>query len=158
MDALERAALREPALDPSAVGLGGGRDLARPEEERHVHADPLGDQGLDGRDAVRRARHLHEEVGTADGLPVVPSLRDRGPGVVRDVGRHLQAHESIPAAAAPVAVGEQIRRARDVAHGQLLVDLLGRAARRREPANLIGVGIRSPPMAFLKMVGFEVTP
>ncbi len=133
------AARRHERLEPAQVGLHDLVVAVEPEDQRHVDAPALADEGLDRRDALAGGRHLHEQVRQRDGL-VEPARVAHGPArVVGQSGRHLEGDEAVLTVALVVDGTQQTERARDVGRGHLPVGGL-HAVVLHEGAELLVVG------------------
>ena len=110
-------------LQAGDVGLGHGVVVGQREHQRDVDVDALADEGDDGRDTLRRGRHLDQHVGPAQRGEEPPRLGHRAGGVVSQRGADLQADVAVTTVRAVVHGAQQVGGALDVFQGQRLVDL-----------------------------------
>ncbi len=111
----------------SQIGLGDLHiDLPR-EQQRDVDADPLAGQMLDRRQAFRRRRHLDHQIFAVDVLPEQLGLGNRAPGIHGEIGRYLQADETVGSLETVIDRAQHIRRMLDVLDGEMLEQLGNRA-------------------------------
>ena len=80
---------RHQRLEPADVGLDHLVVAVEPENQGHVDVVPLADQGLDGRHALLRPRHLDQQVRLRDPGVQLAGITHRGVGVVRQGRRDL---------------------------------------------------------------------
>ena len=95
------------------------------EEQRHVDIDPLGDELLDGGNALGRRRNLDHHIGVVHGSPQSPGLDERPFRVVGEERRDLQADVPITCRGGVVHGAQRIGRVLDVADGQPFIERLG---------------------------------
>ena len=123
----ERFETRQISLDDLFV------DLLR-EQQRDVDVDAVGDQIADRRQALGCRRHFDHEVRTIDRVPQALGFGDRGFGLLRQIGRDLDADKAVGAAAFLEHRKEHVGRLLDVLDRELFVNLAGRAvARLQQP-------------------------
>src|SRR6185312_862785 len=97
------------------------------EDERDGHADPLGGQAADRRNALGRGGDLDHHVGPADQLGQADPLLDGPVRVGGVLGQELERDAPVDALAGLVDRQEQVARATDVLDGQRFIDLRRRA-------------------------------
>jgi hypothetical protein len=122
VDAVDRQALVDAALQAGEERLDDLLVLLDLEQQRHVDVDALV-QGLgDRREALVGARDLDHQVGTVDAVPVLLGLRDGLVGVERQVGVDLQRDVAVVAVGLVIDGAQDVGRGLDVLDGDGLVD------------------------------------
>src|SRR4030088_3540129 len=117
-------------FEPGEIGLGDLYiDLLR-EQQCDVDADALANQMLDRWQTFSGRRHLDHQVLAADILPEPFGLDDGAFGIQRQIGRHLEADETIVTLQLIIDRAQHIRRMLDVLDGELLEQLGHRAIAR----------------------------
>jgi len=108
------------------VGLGHLHiDLLR-EQERDIDADALAGQVLDGRQALRRRRHLDHQILAVDFLPQPLGFRDGALGIQGEIGRDLEADEAVVPLEFVVDRAQHVGGVLDVLDRKLLEQLCDR--------------------------------
>ena len=95
---------------------------AHGEEQGDVDVQPATDQLADRRNAGRRRRHLHHQIGTLHRRPQPQRLGHRGFGIVGQVGRAFQADIAVPALRLFVDRTQHVGGGTDIGDRQMLVD------------------------------------
>ena len=114
------AALGDVFFEARDIGLRHlAIDLLR-EQQRDVDADAFADQMFDRRQPFRRGRHLHHQVLPLDVLPEPFGFRDGPLGVHRQIGRDLEADETVIAVQAVVNRAQHVGGVLDVLDGDRL--------------------------------------
>ena len=111
------------------------------EDQRHVHADALGDDLGDGRDARFGCRDLDQQVGTIDDLPQLHRLCDRLVGIVGEPGIDLDRHPAIDALGRLVLRGEHVTGVAHVVRGDRADGGIHIGAAGGQLVDLIVVGV-----------------
>ena len=114
-----------PPLQPGHVRLGHPPPHRPREEEGDVDVDALGDERRDRLQPGLRRRHLDHQVVARDQRPEAPPLRDRAGRVVRELGRHLEAHIAVDGVAFLVDGAEDVAGRADVLDHDRLGDAVG---------------------------------
>ena len=112
----------------------------------------------DGGDALGRGRDLHEQVGLGDALVELAGRVDGAVGVAGEVGRELDRHEAVAAAALVVDRAQDVERVLDVVDHQVPVRVVDRLVPLRSAPRTARRSRRRPAIAFWKIVGFDVMP
>ena len=142
------------AVDPGVRDLLVALDR---EQQRDVDREARRGQLAERIDALRRRRHLDEHVRAVDLVADALGGLDRAGGVARELGRQLERDVAVLAVGVVVARAQQLGAVADVLVGER--KKIPRASRPSRAAALSPRSYRSEwPMAFSKMVGFEVTP
>ena len=101
-------AVRGGLLQTGEVGVDDCAVAIQGEDQRHVHADALGDGRGNGRQARFGGRDLDQRVGSVDDLPQVRGLRGSGLGIHGEVGiDSIETWPSTPPEAAVAASTSQ---------------------------------------------------
>ena len=124
-DAAGLAARCDEALEAALVGEVDGLVVRDREEQGDVDVDAFTDQRLDGRQALGGGRDLDHQIGPTHGCPEATGLVDGGVGVVGEVGRDLEAHESVRTLALVVHGAQHVAAQLDVGDREPLEDGLG---------------------------------
>ena len=120
----DRLAGVDPRLEPADVGL---RDVfvgVAGEDERDVDVDALGDELLDGDDALGGARHLDHEVGAIDRAPQPLRFMEGPLGVTREPRRDLEADVAVHVLGRFIDRTQRVAGLANVLDGQGLVHRL----------------------------------
>ena len=144
--------------DAVLVGVGDVAVVLAVEHERHVDRDARADELADGDAAGRRRGDLDEDVRPPEEAVEPPGLGDRPFDVEGEAREDLEGDPAVLGVGG-VLGGEEVGPRGDVAARQVVVDVEGvlpfvgevrdRGSRSRR---------RSLPIAWAKIVGFDVTP
>ncbi len=115
-------ALGVPALQSAQVRLRHLLVGSDREQQCDIDVDPLVQRLLDGGHALRRPRDLDHHIRPVDPAPERAHLLERALGVVRELRRDLERHESVASARVPVYTGEHVGGELHVADRDVLVD------------------------------------
>ncbi len=129
---MDGGAGREPALQSLQIRVGDLFVAAHAEEQRDVDVDPLVERLLDRGQADLGRRDLDHHVRTVDRSVQMARVSQRRLGVVRQVGRDLEAHEAVSALGPVVDPPQDVARGLHVLDGDRLVDLTGAQPARGE--------------------------
>ncbi len=132
-------ALLASLVEGALVGLGEKLVALDRKQERDVDVDALYQKVLDCRHTGERAGDLDHQVRSIDVAPESLGLFDRGVGIVRELGRYLEAHKAVLAQGAVEHRAQHVAGFANVVHSEGLVDLLRRPTRVRQPCELLGV-------------------
>ncbi len=127
-------------LEPGHEGIHDFLIALQREDQRHVHADALGQAGLNRRQALPRRRDLDEQVGPVDHPPQRPRLCDRLGRLFRQPWIDLDRHPAVHALRGVVDGPEHVACPSDVVRRQGPRCLLNADPPYRQVAKLLVVG------------------
>ena len=112
------------------------------EQQRDVDIDAVGDQAGDGRQPRGRARHLDHQIVAADVGPQALRFGQCAGGIVRQIGRNLDADIAVGTAGRLIHRAQCVRRLPDVLDRQMFENLArGAVVRAQQPRDGVVIGV-----------------
>ena len=103
--------------------------MAHRKHQSHVDADAFRDQLFDGRNAGGRRRYFDHHIGSVNRGPQAFGFVDRALGVVRETGRHFEAHVAIVTVSRVIDRSQHIGRHLNILDRQRFVKISYRRLR-----------------------------
>ena len=120
--AADVTAFRCTLLEPPYKRFGHALVLLNCKQQRHIDIDSLGDELLDGRNALLGTGHLDHHIRPVHQLPEPAGLVNRSLGVAPYIGGHFEAHVTVAALGLVVDRTQNVRGVLDVGNGEALED------------------------------------
>ena len=121
------AALRRKRLETRNIGLDDPFVGGLREQQCDVHVDAAGDQPADGRQALRRRRHLDHQIPAIHRVPQPLGFRQGRRRIGGKIGRNLDADKAVGAVRRLVPGPKHVGRLLDILDRKMFENLAGRA-------------------------------